>query len=85
MSAETQERVVTGRVITWTQFRVPESEPIFEIRSKCPTAARQKWVDTISPLTKAAGFEDACWMRYRDAPETVALYAGKLIQHITHS
>ncbi|OMP82714.1 hypothetical protein BK809_0000903 [Diplodia seriata] len=58
----------------WIEFRVPESEPIFETGNEfAPNEARQKWVDTVCPLTEASGFEGACWSRFRDDPERVAL------------
>ncbi|OJD30799.1 antibiotic biosynthesis monooxygenase [Diplodia corticola] len=65
-----------AKICTWTEFRVPESEPIFEINNHyAPSEARQKWINVIAPLAEATGFEVACWSRIKERPDTIALCA----------
>ncbi|EKG19735.1 Antibiotic biosynthesis monooxygenase [Macrophomina phaseolina MS6] len=74
MSSENQKNAVARPIFTWTRFRVPETEPIFEIDYRYPPSEeRQKWADAICPLTEAPGFQRASWARIKETPDTVVL------------
>lgn len=61
-------------IATWTEFRVPEDENLFDIgQGSTPSKSSTKWINIMRPLVEAAGHEKSQWGRVIERPDTVIL------------
>lgn len=62
-------------ISTWTRFRVPLEENIFDIDDGSDCG--KKWIEIVRPLVKAPGHMESHWGRLVEDPAQVMLVSSK--------